>query len=604
MFSQTACARRSKLVLVGVVPLLLLTCGVAFVAAQEAAPYFEAGYDPLFLKRDAETGTTSLDDRVVKSATLLKNQVLTGGLPFAGNSDKFKLYYTGYVFRGFTQISQLNKLPEKRKEIADDLRRAGVKSKEIHDALLADTEKYMKLFVSSTTRNWHPAVRFNAMLVIGDLNADEQGVQVQNVPSRFSNPLPTALDFLVTEYQKPTQLDSVKLAALIGILRHAQLDWTRPEANRIPAAKRQELTQLMLALVEAKDPPAGRTLEGHVWLQRRGIDILAALGLVGTNDRVNQAISAIIKNHDADLALRCTAAEALGKTLVKPTVKANLDPAKESLQLVSLLVEACHRELDRISEVQKKKLATSGMMQGGMEGMMPGGMGGMMPGGAMPGMEAGGGTMPGGMMPGAGMPGEAGGMGMMGGMMSATPKDPVVELFRRQLKYEIESVKRGVSGMGRLTNLKDVKVKKTYDDLVKEINDVSKATDPPTNTSNLSLETLKKSLQDSLKPLETKTATLLPKPKVVAPVEPVSDDPIDAPTAAPAAAAAGAAAAGPAVPRAPGAVGAGAVGAGIGAVGPAAGGAPAAGRAPPGNAAVGKAAPGNAGAGAAAPATR
>jgi len=110
--------------------------------------------------------------------------------------------------------------------------------------------------------------------------------------------------------------------------------------------------------------------------------------------------------------------------------QANLDPAKESLQLASLLVEACHRELDRISEVQKKKLATQRHDAGGMGGMMPGGMGGMMPGGAMPGgmpgMEAGGaampGGMPGGMMPGAGMPGEAGGMGMMGGMMSATRK--------------------------------------------------------------------------------------------------------------------------------------------------------------------------------------
>lgn len=153
-----------------------------------------------------------------------------------------------------------------------------------------------------------------------------------------------------------------------------------------------------------------------------------------------------------------------------------------------------------------------------------------MPGGMMPG-----GMMPGGMMPdGGGMPG--GGMGMMA---SAGPKDPLVELVRRQIKYEVESVRRGLTGVGRLVDTKDRKVKSLPEEILKEVGEVSKATDPPANyPTMISLDSMKKSLKEKLKPLEKRTAALLPKRKVETPTEPASDVPLDVPSAAPAAAAA------------------------------------------------------------------
>ena len=520
--------RQQRIIFAGVGSLLAIVWCFQWAVGQGAAEYFSIPYSAEFWIKDPMTGEDKLDEKGrIKAITDLKKQVLAGQIPYAANADKMKYYYEKYLFPGFSQIEQLHKLPEKRQEISEDLRRA-INAKDVHDFLLATTQYYMKGFITSS-RNFHPAVRFNAMLVIGDLNADEKGLR-NGVPQAYPNPLPSALDFMLAEYQKPTQIDAVKLAAMIGILRHAQLDWARVEANKIPAATRQQIGQLMLALVNTKQPPAGRKPDGHVWMQRRGIEILAALGLVGTNDPVNQAISGLVRDHNADLSLRLTAAEALGKIYVKPPAKSTLDPAKESLQLAALLVETCRQELDRIDAWQKKKnplfgdpsmggSGMAGMMSGGMPGMMSGGMPGMSGGSSDAGYEAA-------AAAGMGMPGTESSSGGM--MMNTGPKDPVVELFRRQLKYEVECVKRGISGVSRLVVVPNSR-KHPFDDLKKDIDAVWTATDPTAS----SLPVLQKSLKDSLKGLETKTAALLPKPKVEAPAEEESDLP-DGPAAAPA----------------------------------------------------------------------
>ncbi len=562
-------SRQSRVIIIGLASLLMMACCVQWVTGQGAATgYFVPPYDKSFMLKDEKTGEIKLN---VKQATFVKNQVLIGAVPFTGETvDQFNRWYTGYQLVGFSQLDQLHKLPERRKEIVDDLRRA--RTKEIHDAVLLNTEKYMKVYVTSP-RNFHPAVRFNAMLVIGDLNAEEQGVQ-----ARYPNPLPAALDFMLTEYQKPTQLEAVKLAAMIGILRHAQLNWARPDANKIPAAQQQKIAELMLALVNAKNPPGARSREGHVWMQRRAVEILAALGLFGSHDPTTQALTGLVRDHEADLTLRCTAAEAVGK--LKPPTKLKIDPAKESLQLAALLVEACRKDLERIEAWQKKKMQAmdpsgaygaegSGMMDSG--GLMPGGMGGgmggmgsgMMPGGMGSGMMPGGmgsGMMPGGMGGGLGMPGMGSDSGMAGGpyggregaggigMETTTgPKDPVVELFRRHIKYEIECVRKGIGGVARLVPNTDAR-KPAFPELTKDIDAVWKATDPPAYAATL--PGLHKSLKESLKSLETKTAALLPKPKTPAPEVEASDEPTSLPTPGPGSTLPGGAVPGGAVPGA------------------------------------------------------
>lgn len=154
----------------------------------------------------------------------------------------------------------------------------------------------------------------------------------------------------------------------------------------------------------------------------------------------------------------------------------------------------------------------------------------------MPGMGSGSGMMPGmggGMMPGMGggmMPGEYGMDDGAGGMAATGPKDPLVELFRRQLKYEIKCVRDGMNGVGRLVAVE--KGKTPFAELTADIDLVWKATNPPAGGS--SIPYLYKSLKDNLKGLESKTAALLPKPKAAVDesTELASDIPGDVPPAA------------------------------------------------------------------------
>ncbi|MGE3776935.1 MAG: hypothetical protein AB7F89_07120, partial [Pirellulaceae bacterium] len=200
--------------------------------AQADGGFFEVPCDPSLMV--GAPADKKFDDRKIKQLQLLKNNVLTGSLAFAENRGNLDLWYGKYVFRVFSHLDQLQKLPERRKEVVDDLRRA--RSREARDYLLAETMKFMKVYASNTRFNFHPAVRYNALLLIGELNKEEVSTQ-----QRYPNPLPEALTFLIDEYKKPNQSEALRLACMLGILRHAQLNWGRPEADRIPNAQRSDI---------------------------------------------------------------------------------------------------------------------------------------------------------------------------------------------------------------------------------------------------------------------------------------------------------------------------------------------------------------------------
>jgi hypothetical protein len=354
-------------------------------------------------------------------------------------------------------------------------------------------------------------------MLIGELNQDEVVP-----PNRFPNPLPAAWLFLVEEYKKPNQPEAIQLATLLGILRHVQLDWARPEANRIPAAQKQEVLKLMLALVEAKEPPAGTNKAAHSWMQRRAIDVIAALGVIGNHDGVNKALTGYVRDHDAELSVRLAAAASLAR-LPGPNAKspqrAQLEPAGEALRLGGLLVEACQHELARIDETLKKGQnpmmdtygGYGGYGGGDMSSMMMGSTGGMA--GAMPGDDGGGGYAGSyGAMPG-GYGGEAmGGMGGYGAYGMGGPKDPQLDLYRRKIKYEIYCIEQGLAGLNRLAppSSPQATAIKRIDDEVKSL---KTKTDPIPMLNNLPM--FHKSFKDSLMKLEMLTESVRPKRKVI-----------------------------------------------------------------------------------------
>ncbi|MEX0820256.1 MAG: hypothetical protein WD070_11715 [Pirellulaceae bacterium] len=420
-------------------------------------------------------------------------------------------YYRKIIFREFTTKENWGRLPELRDELLRDLR--GARNPQALQYLMALTFQQMQAFTQSKFA-LHPAVRYNAMLLLGELNASERGAKgADGRPSAYPDPLPAALDAMVAEYQNPDQIDAVRVAALVGIDRHAKLDLARPENRRIAGAKKKVIVDEMLALLNAV-PPEGRTAAGHTWMQRRAIDILGALGMVGVYPEANAALERIVADKKAPISLRCTASEALAQWAPNSN---KIDASAVSRNLGLIAVKACKDELDRMAslvtqEEDMKKLrelikkanpaATGqfgGTMAGGGEGMMQG-AGGEMYGGGGEEMYGGGGA--GEDMYGGGGEMMGGDMGMYGGMMPGglepeIPTDPRIIWSQRRLKYQLTCVKRGLDGM--VIAGKASPHEKVVDQVSKAVQAALKLTDPPADKPDL--EGLTKSIQKGIRGL-------------------------------------------------------------------------------------------------------
>ncbi len=451
---------------------------VAF--AQEAAEA-EAEVDPNAPKYEELTIPASYDERgktpkelqdTRKKLIDLQRQVgamISGATPITENQKLFDGFFQRILFPQFTLLDNIenpdnyNGLYQKRYVFFRDYMRKA--TGETRTYLLRITLAKMKEIANG---NYHPAARVNAMLIISELNAEEVGQgSTPTPPKPYLEAFPVMVDSLA-DAQQP---DAVKVAAMLGIVRHLQWDSRQrvPQnetGKKLEQADRDRANNLALATLNQKQPPAGRTVDGHAWMQRRAIDILTALGTIGTNVNATQTIDAMVADESALMSLRCSAAEALGQLNLPPETR--LDPIVTAKKLGDLAVNICKREVKRHDDqkafLDEKRKASGGATGGGMAGgMMPG----MMPGGMMPGMMPGGGPGPGadegvdgagaagaagmaGMMP--GMPGMGGmggmpGMGGTSGKAASAPLDPRLVVMQRRLRYQMQAVKAGLAGV-------------------------------------------------------------------------------------------------------------------------------------------------------------
>jgi hypothetical protein len=549
---DSATVLRGRHVAVFVVACLTLVA----VCSESSVTYAQATTRPAYQALPIDAALLA-DEKGLKNLQQLKGRVLLGTAPFEANRAAFENWYTMYFFRAFTKLDELDELPEKRDQLKKELRSArdpGVRQK-----LLELTFSWMRGFATSQKFNFHPAVRFNALLMIGDLNANEKTSQ------QSENPLPEALDVLLAEFRRPNQTDTMKIAAMLGILRHAQLDWTRPAADRIKTPQRIELINAMMTLVDAAEPPPTRSEAGHVWMQRRAIHVLAYLGAVGPINEVNQALERIVGDPNYEVALRCTAASALQQINPTAAQREKFDTVNVSLNLGALAAQVTRDELDRIEEDLLKgqrpgasggygmsggygsggyeseydmygsgmsgEMDYPGMAPGGM-GMSPGGMG-MSPGGMGMGMGEMGSDMgyPGG--------GEMGYPGMGGGYPSAAAKkDPRMDPYRKRLKARLDCVQHGLAGLTKLAT--EDPLKSEVGAVTEKVDSVMAATDPPKETPTLMA--LVEGLKEAVAALEvaTRKATansvpLAEEEEEVISDEPMADLPPDEPAAPPAA---------------------------------------------------------------------
>jgi len=294
--------------------------------------------------------------RVALDRTALSNlqktvrSVLTGTAQLRGNEADIDRWYS-HFFASMTQLDEsrtrladTNDLPAKRHMLHRDLR--GAKNAEFHDYAVKRVLEIATKLVNPRA-NFHPAVRYNAMLIVGDLNQHE--ALLVGSEAGPAEPLGAALDVMLEALDNPLHSDAVRVAALIGILRHAELQAMMPAARRWPEGTRDRVNERVLKLAAARQPPPGRSQAGHDWMRRRAVEILSASASVGPGGSVARTLDEIVRDEQADLGLRCSAAAALGS--MEYGQSAPFDPARAVRGIGMVTVDICRAELDRLDAI-------------------------------------------------------------------------------------------------------------------------------------------------------------------------------------------------------------------------------------------------------------
>ena len=362
---------------------------------------------------DVLRGGSGLNDNFVIAEgtpdqnTITNQQLLTG-------------WYQNYHFALMTQATSMGDIDLQRLEFIKELTMICTDNS-IHSHVVDQIAiPQMTAFLQE---NYHPVVKYNAMLIIGQLNSQ---VVLTNEGRTVPVPLPAALTFMVNAIQSGAETDAILLASWIGVLRHVRLN--RLNQN-IAGSDIVTIAGEAMKLLNQATPPANRSAAGHVWLQRRVIDVLAMIGQ--DDQKILPKILSIMRDEKAAMSLRLTAARALKYFNYSPSTQVPVESTSNALG--TLIVRICRNEIDRVD--QEKALAAlqeaSGVSDAEGDMGMGGAMGGM--GGAMGGM---GGDMGGAM---GGMGGAMGGMGGTNDVKSMlAPKEKrQVDYTRRILVYQL-----------------------------------------------------------------------------------------------------------------------------------------------------------------------
>ncbi len=344
-------------------------------------------------------------------------------------------YYRNYALARWTFRDRQNRVADYMNELKNELDRSYSpnRSNPGHAKLVEEVFRYMTIYTDPKTLanpkfDFAPTVRFNAILMLGELNQEESN------GTRPPKPLAKALPILIDRARDPQQIDAVRIGALIGIRRHCRLmEKNAPVPN--------EVLRLLVDLVRAKESERVRSEEGHAWMRLLAIQTFADLQGRPKPAAVTQEILSVLAETESPEFLRYGAAEALGSLDYRNP--AGLD-MKVMLQALGLLtIEVCDQERQRLrDELESKKIPApggyggyGGDLAGSMPGSMPSSMSGSMPSTSDMMME----------MSGSGS-GDPYGYGAMAPSATSTKEDRQIERVRRRLK---EGMTAALVGMGK-----------------------------------------------------------------------------------------------------------------------------------------------------------
>jgi hypothetical protein len=274
---------------------------------------------------------------------------------FTSSQQQFDDYFKGYYFPAMTQFGpdDLAKLGKLRYELFS-LWLWGTQNEELQKDLTDLALEKMKSVAANP--GYHPAVRYNAILVIGMLD-DKYGIaaagnQRPPKPHARANALLVAL--VNTGIQgKPIVTPSLMVGALIGLERHAQYH------EGLEPAAIAAMTKAAIKLATT-DPPMA-DVDGKVaeWIRIEAATVLAKLGTAGQNNDIQDALVSVLSDSKLNLDRRCEVAGLLGLVSYKD---AKIDGKTTVDKMLQLTVEVAQAENKRAKDFQELSITGGGGM--------------------------------------------------------------------------------------------------------------------------------------------------------------------------------------------------------------------------------------------------
>jgi hypothetical protein len=277
-----------------------------------------------------------------KVSTLLRDD----GAPNAAAQKELDSFFKGYYYPSMTSADplELGKLGVKREQLFTRYLNT-IKSQGVRDYVNDITLKPMAFVAKG---NYHPAVRYNALLIISQL--DQQ---------LNAKPLPAATESLLGFLEDEQTPTSLKLAALVGLQRHLRLGVDAPLADRAAKAA--------LAVINREKPPEDVKPRIYGWVRRQAAGVLAIQSAKGLTPPVHDAFVRLMKDDSVDLDDRCESAKLLQAAMYQ-TAK-GIDGNAMTMALGELARKVLSIEAKDAKEFQDKLFASGNMPAG------PGGFG-------------------------------------------------------------------------------------------------------------------------------------------------------------------------------------------------------------------------------------
>ncbi len=210
---------------------------------------------------------------------------------------KIKKYFRTFYFPMMTQqsptdLSRLGRLRE-------DLFKRYLRPSPVQAAQDFLTKESLGIMRVLSRDNYHPAVRYNAVLILGMLDQQYAGTGADATPPV---PLPAAtnelLELLEQDKFKDVKVSpQVKVGAIEGLVRHARFG--------IDPQYTQRTTQAAMAVLAQETSSMDISDEVHHWMQCQAASVLIQLSKDAPNDAVQTALTKLIANEKVGLDDRC-----------------------------------------------------------------------------------------------------------------------------------------------------------------------------------------------------------------------------------------------------------------------------------------------------------